>query len=195
MKITLLISLTLFCGYSAFAQVTDDFEAGRKQWKNANSQCEPVISIKQARSGKQSYEAGTTAKCGIFKTISPAVENATISIWFYDQAEATGITAVSINNTETKEVYMIGVRTATSTTNYSVRYGKDFKPTSVPRKTGWHEFKFVFTITGCEFFIDMQSVNKIQSGNKVDKVFLGSVWADINTAPFYYDDLKIQMPQ
>ncbi|TCC88619.1 hypothetical protein EZ428_18440 [Pedobacter frigiditerrae] len=188
-------SLFTIAGHAQKSKSKPAFESGfeepKRIWKNGNSECEPIISSVKVHSGDKSYEIGAFGKCNLYRDF-PLVENATVTIWFYDQVEVTGIAAAVVNNTEAKENFMMGIHTRVDKNNYCYRYGKDFKPTTVKRTTGWHEMKYVFTATGCEYFIDSQSVIKVESTNQINAIRLGSVWGDVNSGSLFFDDIKVE---
>lgn len=189
-------SLLSVSGYAQKSKSKPAFESGfeepKRIWKGGSSECNPVISSVQVHSGKNSYEIGAAPKCNLNRGF-PAVENGIVTIWFYDDTAVEGIAVAVLNNTENKENFFTGLRSKTSSSNYVVRYGKDFEATDVKRTTGWHEFKFVFSEKGCEYFIDSKSVKKVESTNQINSVRLGSVWSEVNTGgSVFFDDVKVE---
>ncbi|SDP13918.1 hypothetical protein SAMN04487897_13914 [Paenibacillus sp. yr247] len=165
----------------------DGFESGLGNW--ATTSGTPSLSSAQVHSGTNSYIIDED-RDGIQRNLGSSY-NKTVSMWFYDNAAATNMQVAGFVD-DGVAIRGIQVNTPTSTTNYSYRLGGTHYATSIPRTTGWHEFKWDYTSgTKVDMYIDGVLIASPTGVTNFNRIVIGDLWTG-NTNTAYFDDISIQ---
>ena len=166
-----------------------NFENGFGGWSRLYGT--PNVSSEQKHSGNWSYAIDEDQE-QIIKTWGDN-QNKVVRVWFYDDATDTSLKCVGDANDGTTS-RAIGVRTDISTTKYVYTIASDtWVESAVPRKTGWHEFKWDYTSgTGVDMCIDGYPVITGLTGcNYFNRMLLGDEQSDAITGKVFFDDLTV----
>ncbi|MDF2522563.1 MAG: hypothetical protein K0R31_204, partial [Clostridiales bacterium] len=122
----------------------------------------------------------------------PSKMNKKVRVWFYDDPSITSMANGVICDDRTIE-RGLGVLTWVSQNYYTFMIGGVvYKPTSVQRTLGWHEFVFDYTSgTKLDAYIDGIFVGTDPGVTSFYAILLGNFWADGNVGAAYFDDVSV----
>jgi hypothetical protein len=170
----------------------DSFENGFGAWIYSTV---PTIGTIVHGTGTKSYKI--VADNDYIKKPVNNLYNKIASVWFYDYATVRDDTMCVLARIDDNVIAKgIGVNTAVSTANYVFLNGSTFTDSLVPRRAGWHEFKFDYSSgDGLKMYIDNIPTNvSISTDVKAFSwIRLGDMWSDSKTCTdSYFDDFTIQ---
>jgi hypothetical protein len=168
---------------------SESFENGFLNWVALPFTNTATASTAQAYNLTKSYKVNADADV-IEKRLN-ASHNKTVRLWFYD--DATDSTMVDLARVDDgNRCHGIGVNTATSTSNYSIKIDSTWSVTTVSRATGWHELKWDYiTNSGLVMYIDGTQVRTSTTVKAFNYIAMGDFWADGKTGAVYFDNLII----
>ncbi|MDQ0897889.1 MULTISPECIES: carbohydrate-binding protein [unclassified Paenibacillus] len=173
------------------ALINDGFEFGFGNWTIGNGTASSSTSVYHG--GSKSYAVDQDMDV-IYQKVSSSV-NKIATLWFYDDAVDTGMkTFARVDNgtwNDSTGWRGIGVDTPTSVTNYVYRVGGTVKATTIPRLSGWHEFKWDYTSgTKVDMYIDGTLIASPTGTTAYSMVAMGDWWRSTSTGDVYFDDFK-----
>ncbi|WP_235886338.1 family 16 glycoside hydrolase [Paenibacillus cymbidii] len=169
----------------------DGFEGSPSPWIARKGTAS--ASTAHAYSGLNSYV--TNEDMDVVSHPLGASLNKIVTLQFYDNAGQTTQDSVARADDSGWDGSFwrgLGVITAASSTHYAVRIDGTETATSVPRVTGWHQFKWDYTSgTKVDMYIDGVLVASPTGVTAVSEIAMGDWWADSAVGTYYYDDVKV----
>ncbi|WP_018757938.1 glycosyl hydrolase family 95 catalytic domain-containing protein [Paenibacillus terrigena] len=172
-----------------FEDGTDESGFGDTVWDTANKGL--TLSNDMSWTGNQSAEyIGQGTRKKIFDTS----QNGIITMMFYDDAtiQASSMQLVgSISNGTDASRAMIGVYNNNAFYNY--RFGSTWSNSSIPRSTGWHEFKWDYSSnTDIKLYIDGSWIaTNTTLPKQFNTIVFGSFWGGTVFNRNFIDDIKV----
>lgn len=166
----------------------DDFETDLSKWVQIKTSSTSVINRTTAKAyeGLYSVEVYQTKDDGdtILSKQFDFSQTGIIEIMFYDDISVTGTQAVGASS-------FYGGFMSASSNNYWYREAGLWHDTGISRSTGWHAFKFVFSGSNAEFYIDGMLAGSSTSVTEFSNVRIMSYWS-VSGPGIYCDLIRIR---
>ncbi|HLC33195.1 MAG TPA: hypothetical protein VJJ82_05180 [Candidatus Nanoarchaeia archaeon] len=181
--------------------LTESFESNLTGWTGLRTE-NWEFTTNWAKDGTRSIVNFDHFDSGMLKSIGN-FDQVTYECWFYDHVTNTSETLcmVSSGAISSNDMLLIGTETQLSKTHYSYFTSCQSCPdipnswgtSSIPRTAGWHQAKFVKTLTTTELYVDgtkIAETSKQQGWNKIG--FLLNNWlSQAGHEPAIFDALRV----
>jgi hypothetical protein len=174
----------------------DGFEVDLSAWTQLKTSTTSEINLvtAQKHSGAKAVEVFQTVDDGdtlLYFTLAAAVQLANLTIWFYDDGGSiTDLTQIAYAEDEAFVECRIGLRGATSLTNYVYKLGAGaWTASSVSRSAGWHKFGWYVDVANIYLLVDDVQIATSNIISSLYEFAIVSAWK--SRAGFYYDDVLL----